>query len=299
VSIDSPIPLRGTPPMTPEDEPAASGSPSSPAVPSTVAGLVGHEAADGILTITLRRPEAANAIAPEQRDQLIELLEGADADPAVRVVVLASTGRHFCAGADVGRLRPAGAGERRVGDAARQIMRGAQRLVAAVLDCGKPVIAAVQGTAAGLGAHLALAADMVVAAESARFVESFVLRGLVVDGGGAYLLPRRVGLQRAKELAFLGDPLTAEEAWRLGLVNRVVPEDQLEAATDELAHRLSVGPTSALALTKRLFNRSLDADRDDAFLMEAMAQELQSHAHDSTEGVEAFRQRRDPRFRGW
>ena len=138
----------------------------------------------------------------------------------------------------------------------RKIMNGAQRLVAAVLDCGKPVIAVVNGAAAGIGAHLALAADLVVAAEDASFVEVFVRRGLVVDGGGAYLLPRRIGMQKAKELAFFGDKLPAAEALALGLVNRVVPAAELDAAADEFARRLAAGPTTAISLTKRLLNAS-------------------------------------------
>src|SRR5207244_11483801 len=131
-----------------------------------------------------------------------DLLAAADADPAVRVVVVRAAGRHFCSGADIGAIRE-GQGERRVGDAMNRIMRGAQRLIAAVLDCGKPVIAVVQGPAAGLGANLVFACDMVVASEDAVFLEPFLLRGIVVDAGGAYLLPRLIGLQRAKELAYL------------------------------------------------------------------------------------------------
>jgi 2-(1,2-epoxy-1,2-dihydrophenyl)acetyl-CoA isomerase len=161
------------------------------------------------------------------------------------------------------------------------------------------VIAVVQGPAAGIGAHLAYAADLVVASEDATFVESFVRRGLVVDGGGAYLLPRRIGMQRAKELVFLGDPLPAQEAHALGLVNRVVPADQLTAAADELAARLAAAATSAISLTKRLLNDSPDTDRSGAFVAEAMAQEIQSYAHDSTEGVQAFIEKRPTEFTGW
>jgi 2-(1,2-epoxy-1,2-dihydrophenyl)acetyl-CoA isomerase len=181
----------------------------------------------------------------------------------------------------------------------RKIMGGAQRLIAAVLDCGKPVIAVVQGPAAGIGAHLAYAADLVVASEDATFVESFVRRGLVVDGGGAYLLPRRIGMQKAKELVFFGDPLPAAEAHALGLVNRVVPADQLAAAADEFAVRLASAATSAIALTKRLLNDSPDTDRAGAYLTEGMAQEIQSGAHDSGEGIRSFVERRQPEYRGY
>jgi 2-(1,2-epoxy-1,2-dihydrophenyl)acetyl-CoA isomerase len=258
-----------------------------------------HQVEAGVATITLNRPEVANAIAPDQRDTIIDLLAAADAEPDVRVVVLRAQGRHFCSGADVAGIQAASDGERRTGDAMRRIMSGAQRLIGAVLDCGKPVVACVQGPAAGLGAHLVFACDLVVASQDAVFVEPFILRGIVVDAGGAYLLPRLVGLQRAKELAFLGDKVRAEEAKELGLINRVVPPDRLDAAVAELADRLASSPTSALTLTKRLFNRSLDGDRAAAFLEEAMAQEIQSSSHDATEGVAAFLERRQPQYRGW
>jgi 2-(1,2-epoxy-1,2-dihydrophenyl)acetyl-CoA isomerase len=259
-----------------------------------------HEDADGIRRITLNRPEAANALRPVDRDRLIELLEQADDDHDVRVVVIAANGRHFCSGADVRGIAGSGpADAKRATDSMRKIMNGAQRLVAAVLDCGKPVIAVVNGAAAGIGAHLALAADLVVAAEDASFVEVFVRRGLVMDGGGAYLLPRRVGMQKAKELAFFGDKLPAAEALALGLVNRVVPAAELGAAADEFARRLAAGPTTAISLTKRLLNASPDGDRAAAFLAEAMAQEIQSAAEDSREGVRSFMERRPAEFRGY
>ena len=268
--------------------------------PTVIGTTVLHRVHAAVSTITLNRPEAGNALLPEQREALIALLDAAATDRTVRVVVLRSEGRHFCTGADVGTIRAAQAGGAAgVGDGMRRIMQGAQRLVAAVLDCPKPVVAVVQGAAAGLGAHLALACDMVVASEQAYFLEPFLLRGIVVDGGGAYPLPRLVGLQRAKELAFLGDRLPAAEAKELGLVNRVVAPDALEAAAGELAARLAKAPTSALALTKALFNRSLDGDRAASFLAEGMAQELQSHSGDATEGIAAFAERRDPDFRGF
>ncbi|WP_405992663.1 enoyl-CoA hydratase/isomerase family protein [Streptomyces sp. NBC_00986] len=246
--------------------------------------------------VTLNRPEALNAITPGQRDRLIGLLTEASADPSVRAVVLTGTGRGFCAGAD---LRGGGASEDRIpGDVARVIRMGAQRLIAAVLDCEKPVIAAVNGTAAGLGAHLALACDLVLAAESARFIEVFVRRGLVPDGGGAYLLPRLLGPQRAKELMFFGDAVSAADAERLGLVNRVVADEELEKTARDWAERLATGPTRALALTKQLVNASLDSDRTTAFAAEAAAQEINMTTEDAREGVAAFVERRSPEYRG-
>jgi 2-(1,2-epoxy-1,2-dihydrophenyl)acetyl-CoA isomerase len=269
-------------------------------VESAVEAAILHGDADGIRRIRLNRPEAANALRPVDRDRLIELVSEADEDHAIRVVVIAANGRHFCSGADVTGIARSNSGDaKRATDSMRKIMNGAQRLVAAVLDCGKPVIAVVNGAAAGIGAHLALAADLVVAAEDASFVEVFVRRGLVIDGGGAYLLPRRMGMQKAKELAFFGDKLPAAEALALGLVNRVVPAAELDAAADEFACRLAAGPTTAISLTKRLLNASPDGDRAAAFLAEAMAQEIQSTAEDSREGVRSFMERRPPEFRGF
>jgi 2-(1,2-epoxy-1,2-dihydrophenyl)acetyl-CoA isomerase len=264
-----------------------------------------YEVRDGIARVTLNRPDAANAITPDQRNQLIELFSEASGDLNVRVVVLTANGKHFCTGADlrVSKIpenpRPEGAPERAMGDVGRNIKRGAQKLVASILDCEKPVIAAVNGTAAGIGAHIALACDLIVAADSARFIEVFVRRGITPDGGGAYLLPRMVGLAKAKELIFFGDDLSAADAERIGLINKCVPLDQLGAAADEWANRLAVAPTKAVGLAKWLLNRSLDSDRGTAFEEEAWAQELASRTEDFQEGVQAFIERRDVQFKGW
>jgi 2-(1,2-epoxy-1,2-dihydrophenyl)acetyl-CoA isomerase len=262
-----------------------------------VDSVVRHTTDNGVLWITLDRPKAMNALTWDQRERAIQLLETASADPAVRAVVITATGRAFCAGADL-RAGTSADGKPLPGDVARTIRRGAQRLVAAVLDCEKPVLAAVNGTAAGIGAHLALACDLVIAADTAKFVEVFVRRGLVPDGGGAYLLPRLIGPQRAKELLFFGDDLTAAAAERLGLVNRVVPADDLEKTARAWAERLASGPTRSLALTKQLVNAALDSDRTTAFAAEAAAQELNMATADAQEGVRAFVERRPPEFRG-
>lgn len=259
--------------------------------------LILHATDNAVSWITLNRPEAMNAITPDQRERIIQLLAEASADPAVRAVVITATGRGFCAGADL-RGTSAPVSEGVPGDVARTIRLGAQRLIAAVLDCEKPVIAAVNGTAAGIGAHLAFACDLVLAAEPARFIEVFVRRGLVPDGGGAYLLPRLVGPQRAKELMFFGDALSAADAARLGLVNRVVAPEELEKTAREWAERLATGPTRALALTKQLVNASLDTDRATAFAAEAAAQEINMTTVDATEGVASFVERRTPRYEG-
>ncbi|KPC62251.1 enoyl-CoA hydratase/isomerase family protein [Streptomyces chattanoogensis] len=259
--------------------------------------LVLHTTDNGVSWITLNRPAAMNALTWDQRERIIDLLAGASADPGVRAVVITATGKGFCAGADL-RGAPSAGGERVAGDVARMIRQGAQRFIGAVLDCEKPVIAAVNGTAAGIGAHLALACDLVLAGESARFIEVFVRRGLVPDGGGAYLLPRLIGPQRAKELVFFGDAVSAAEAERLGLVNRVVPDGELAKTAREWAERLAAGPTRALALTKQLVNASLDSDRAAAFAAEATAQEINMTTADAQEGVASFVERRSPTYRG-
>ncbi|MFJ6371711.1 MULTISPECIES: enoyl-CoA hydratase/isomerase family protein [Streptomyces] len=257
-----------------------------------------HRTENNVSWITLNRPEAMNAVTWDQRERVIALLTEASADPAVRAVVVTATGKGFCAGADLRGSPGAPAGERVAGDVARMIRLGAQRLITAVLDCEKPVVAAVNGTAAGIGAHLALACDLVIAAEAARFIEVFVRRGLVPDGGGAYLLPRLVGPQKAKELMFFGDAVPAVEAERLGLVNRVVPAEELEATAREWAERLAQGPTRALAMTKQLVNASLDGDRAAALAAEATAQEINMTTDDANEGVASFVERRTPKYLG-
>jgi 2-(1,2-epoxy-1,2-dihydrophenyl)acetyl-CoA isomerase len=261
---------------------------------------------DGALWITLTRPAVGNALTPAQRDEIIGLLDDASADPEVRVVVLAAEGKHFCTGADLssssGRSdKGEGAGAAKPigpGGVARMLRTGSQRLVGAILDCEKPVVAELHGAAAGIGAHLVLAADFVVAAEGSRLIEVFARRGLVPDGGGAYLLPRAVGVHVAKRLLLLGDDLSAADALALGLLHEVVPVDELRAATDKLVGRLAVAPTRSLALTKWLVNRSLDSTREQAFADEAMAQDQNMTTADAQEGLAAFGQRRDPKFTG-
>ncbi len=260
---------------------------------SLASGPLLHRIEDGVCWITLNRPDAGNAITADQRNTIIDHLHGADLDAAVRSVVIGATGRHFCTGADLRVPQPgaddaAPAGDLPAGTVMRMIADGAQRLIASVLDCQKPVIAAVNGTAAGIGAHLALACDLVVASEEAGFIEVFVRRGILPDGAGAYLLPRVIGMQRAKELVFLGERLSAADAFALGMVNRIVPAADLEATVGELAARLAEGPTVALGLAKRLLNRSLDVDRASAFFEESMAQELVTSTEDASEGIASF-----------
>ena len=281
------------------DEPVAAGSPATGEDP------VLRRVEDGVAWITLNRPDAGNAITLAMREQVIAWLEEASADLAVRAVVLTGAGQKgFCTGADLrssgpAPSRPEGAPTPAVGDNARMIRTGWQRLVSAVLDCEKPVIAAVNATAAGGGMHLALACDLVLAAEEAKFIEVFIRRGIAPDAGGAYLLARLVGPQKAKELFFFGDDVPAREAERLGLVNKVVPRADLLDEAAAWAARLALAPTKAIGVAKYLTNRALDTDRATALWDEAVGQELVTGTEDCKEGLAAFAERRPPVFRGW
>jgi 2-(1,2-epoxy-1,2-dihydrophenyl)acetyl-CoA isomerase len=259
--------------------------------------------ADGVLRLTIDRPERGNALAPPQRDRLTACLELASADPLVRAVVITGAGeRHFCTGGDLRHAgaEPPGPGDppRPVGDIVRLISKGMHRLMTAVLDCDKPVIAAVNGTAAGIGVHLALCCDLVLAADDSAFIEIFARRGLVADGAGAYLLPRLIGPHRTKELMFFAEPLPAVDAERIGLINRAVPRAEFAAAVDAWARRLADGPTVAIGLMKSLVNRGLDHDRGTALREEALAIELNSRSADFAEGLHAFADRRAVAFTG-
>ncbi|WTW95620.1 enoyl-CoA hydratase-related protein [Streptomycetaceae bacterium NBC_01309] len=274
-----------------------------------------HRVENGVLWITLNRPKASNAITWDQRETIISLLGEASANEAVRAVVLGAAGeKHFCTGMDLrsspgtksllADAAPAEDGApqppaRPTGYASRMMKNGVLRLTTAVLECEKPVIAAINGTTAGYGMSLALACDLVIAADSARFIQIFTRRGLIPDGGSAYLLPRLVGPQKAKELMFFGDDLPAAEALRIGVVNKVVAADELEATVREWAERLATGPTRALAITKRLVNRSLDSDRATAFGEEADSVELNMTTRDANEGVASLMERRKPEYYGW
>lgn len=264
-----------------------------------------YRVADGVAWITLNRPDVANALTPTQRNTVIDLLQSSDEDPAVRAIVIGSTGLHFCSGADLRSQTDESdaAAEKPNQPPASTVMKmmayGANRLMPALQDCMKPVLASVQGMAAGIGVQLALSCDLVIMAEEASFVEVFVRRGLVPDGGTAYLLTRLAGLQRAKELMMLGERISATKAREYGLVTEVVPRERLEARTTELAATLAQGPTITMGLIKRLANRALDLDRDTALFEESLAQGLAMTTSDAQEGVASFVERRPTEFLGY
>jgi len=176
--------------------------------------------------------------------------------------------------------------------------QNSQRLIRTVLELEKPIVAAVNGVAAGMGAHLALACDLVIMAAEARLIEVFARRGLAIDSGGAFLLSRLVGLLKAKELVLLADDLPADEALRIGLCNKVVPRAELEAAAREWGERLARGPTLALGMSKRLLQRAYESGLETCLEEEALAQTLVAQSEDTQEGVRAFAERRRPEFKG-
>jgi 2-(1,2-epoxy-1,2-dihydrophenyl)acetyl-CoA isomerase len=274
----SPTPSVQSPPM-----------PDAASAPSHETLL--HEVADGVATITLNRPDALNALNSAMRRELLATFKAVGRDEATRAVVITGAGRGFCSGADL-----------RGGDAERNF-RGVlaaeyNPLIEAIRGLPKPVIAAVNGVAAGAGVSLALAADLVVAAEGARFVPAFNRIGLVPDSGLARVLVRGVGRHRAFEILMGERQLGATDARDLGLVAAVVPDDRLADATRELAQRLATGPTRGIGLTKRLLNAAEDSTLSDALAAEAALQELAGRSEDHAEGVAAFGEKRDPRFSG-
>jgi 2-(1,2-epoxy-1,2-dihydrophenyl)acetyl-CoA isomerase len=248
----------------------------------------------GIVTVTLNRPEKKNAVNDVMWGELLatfrEIAVGDD-----RVVIVTGAGGAFCSGADLsgggvdgGEQRPHQlAMMRRVGDVALTLHRLPQ-----------PTIAKVGGVAAGAGANMAFGCDLIVASDEARFTEIFARRGLTIDFGGSWLLPRLIGLHKAKELAFFADIISAKEAETFGLVNRVVPAGELDAFVDDWAQKLAVGPPIALAQTKRLLNNSMSVTMEEALDDEGAAQTVNFATADTAEAMAAFLGKRDPRFTG-
>jgi 2-(1,2-epoxy-1,2-dihydrophenyl)acetyl-CoA isomerase len=250
--------------------------------------------AEGVATLTLNRPEARNALDMAMRRDLEEALTRLAGDASVRVLVVRGAGEHFCAGGDVKFMRDnpmsAADGQTRV--------EAINRAVLALARFRAPTIAMVDGAAAGAGCNLALACDLVVASDRARFGEMFARIGLIPDAGGTYFLPRRVGPARAKELVFTGDIVDAREAERIGLVNRVVPAADLERETLALARRIADGPPAALAAAKALLDRAPGLDLESALHWEALTQARMIAGADHREGLRAFFEKRAPRFTG-
>jgi 2-(1,2-epoxy-1,2-dihydrophenyl)acetyl-CoA isomerase len=258
------------------------------------------DVADGIGLLVLDRPDARNALTIEMRDGLVEAVGRFRHDPAVRCVLITGEGSAFCAGMDLSASTVAQAGqpgfETRATVEALRV--GVHTLIRELWLLDKPTVAAVNGAAVGPGAHLALACDFVLVHERTRFMWTFARNALVVDAGGAYLLPRLVGLPRAKAMVLLGDGATGEEAVQIGLAYRCVPADQLLDEARALAARLAAGPTKVLGMSKRLLNKSFETDLAHSLDEEGLLQALATTTDDLREGMTAFREKRDPDYTG-
>lgn len=250
-----------------------------------------HAVENGVAWIRLNRPERMNAVNGDLRRALAAAVRQAERDEATRVVVVTGEGRAFCAGADVREFQTRDGG---LGDGRGEY----ETLLTRLRLMPKPTIAAMNGVAAGIGASLAMVCDLRIAVPAASFVEAFVKIGLTVDGGATWLLPRLIGSGKALEMFYTGDPLTAAEAHRLGLVNRLVEPERLEAEVRELAERLARGPQGALAAIKRSVNFAQSSTLEEAIDFEFHLQGVQFRNPDFVEGVSAFVEKRSPTFGG-
>jgi 2-(1,2-epoxy-1,2-dihydrophenyl)acetyl-CoA isomerase len=253
---------------------------------------------DGLITITIDRPEKKNAIDAASWNALDRAFADLTLDPDARAVILTGAGGNFSAGADLsGNKTGIGLTGRPVQPIVSE-MRVVGDIILRLARMPKPTLAVVDGVCVGVAMGLALACDLVLASDRARFSEIFAKRGLALDGGTSWLLPRRVGLGKAKELAYFADFVEAKEAESIGLVNKVVPAGELDAAAAEWGRRLAEGPTLALGLSKRLLDSSESVTLAQAFEDEARCQHITHSSQDMREGIKAYLERREPRFRG-
>jgi 2-(1,2-epoxy-1,2-dihydrophenyl)acetyl-CoA isomerase len=250
-----------------------------------------------VLRLTLDRPAKRNAIDDEMMAGLVAAVGGAEEDERVRAILLAGEGEHFCGGADI-VARNAGGEKPRVGSIQRRVPHQAHRLIGLLCSVQVPVVCVVRGYAAGIGFHLALAADFTVGAADATFWEPFAQRGFTPDSGGTWLLQHRVGPVRARELLLLGRRLSGSEAAEWGLIHAACPGDEVDATAADLVEQLAGGPTVALGMTKWLLHEAAASGLDDQLRREAFGLELSSRSEDFREGLKAFGEKRDPEFRG-
>jgi enoyl-CoA hydratase/carnithine racemase len=251
------------------------------------------ERTDGVVTITLRRPEKKNAADAAMWNELLDEFRAIAGNSSDRALVITGAGGNFCSGADL--WRPADDTPPR-----HQLfnMRHITDVCLALHRIPQPTIAKVRGVAVGAGLNMALSCDLIVASDDARFSEIFAKRGLSLDFGGSWLLPRLVGMHRAKELAFFADIIDAQQAEALGLVNRVLPDAELDAFVDDWAARLAAGPPIALAMSKRLLNNSLNVTLEEALDDEGLSQTVNFGTRDTAEAIRAFMEKREPEFEG-
>lgn len=252
-----------------------------------------YEKTGGVAWITLNRPDVFNAFNDEQSYALQDALKAAGRDEEVRVVVLTGAGKAFCSGQDLKAI--AGAKNRSLRDS---IDKRYNPIIRAMRDMPKPIIGMINGVAAGAGCSLALSCDFIVASEKASFIEVFINVGLVLDSGSSYFLPRLVGSARAFEMSTMGSKVSAQQAFQWGMINRICPEDQLKTEVEGVAAYYEKAPTKAIALMKKMLNKSFHSDLETMLQYEAHCQEIAGNSDDYKEGVEAFNEKRKPDFKG-
>ena len=259
--------------------------------------VVDHSVVDGVAAIVLNRPDVLNAFNDELGFAVLEAVEKAAADPSVRCIVLTGAGRAFSSGEDLGALS-GGYESGTPPELGKTLVDRYNPLIRAIRNAPKPVVAAINGVAAGAGASIALACDYRIASDKAKLVLAFIKVGLVPDSGAVWFLTKMVGEARAMSLATSGRPVAAEEALALGLVDEVVPGDELEGRWRELSAELAAGPTRAFALTKHLVHEASERSLDEQLEAEVNAQTEAGRTSDHLEGVQAFLTKRPPRFEG-
>ena len=248
----------------------------------------------GVCNITLNRPDVFNSFNEELSAEFIDALKKANKEAEVRVVVISGTGKAFCSGQDLKDMKGK-TGERRLSES---VVRRYNPMILAIREMAKPVICKLNGVAAGAGASLALACDIIVAAETASLIEVFANVGLVPDSGSSFFLPRLVGYNKAFELITLASKVTAKEALDLGFIYKVVAPEALDTTVNELAQRYATGPTKAYGMVKKMLNKAYTSGLNDMLQYEAYCQELAGKSEDYTEGVTAFVEKRKPVFKG-
>lgn len=250
----------------------------------------------GLLTITLNRPDKLNSFTFEMASQMKEVLMVAESNDEIRCVLLTGAGRAFCAGQDLAEATEVSSDPDR--NLSEIVYHTYLPIIKGIRELEKPVVCAVNGTAAGAGANIALACDIVIASEEAKFIQSFSQIGLIPDSGGTYILPRLIGLARATALTFLGEKVSAEEAVEMGMIWKSYPADTFLGEAQSIAQKLAKMPTRGLGLTKRGFNAGFSNDLESQLKLEAKLQAEAGETHDYNEGVEAFLEKRKPEFKG-